>query len=141
MTERQKLFLLSIRVSNCTPGWTLRTIDIKQVILLPEERKAFLKIGINITGPIVTFRGLQRLYDQIHSYSQKPVKNGSICEIEPGHKFISVKCFCQVENNTYVLGYLFRNKQGVLFDTSTNEELTDLHLADSKTHTLMFLVS
>ena len=29
MTERQKLFLLSTRVSNCTPGWTLRTIDIK----------------------------------------------------------------------------------------------------------------
>ena len=28
MTERQKLFLLSARVSNCTPGWTLRTIDI-----------------------------------------------------------------------------------------------------------------
>ena len=28
MTERQKLFLLSTRVSNCTPGWTLRTIDI-----------------------------------------------------------------------------------------------------------------
>ena len=73
---------------------------LKQVILLPEERKAFLKIGINITGPIVTFRGLQRLYDQMHSYSQKSVKNGSICEIEPGNKFISVKCFCQVENNT-----------------------------------------
>ena len=29
MTERQKLFLLSTRVSNCTPRWTFRTIDIK----------------------------------------------------------------------------------------------------------------
>ena len=29
MTERQKRFLLSTRVSNCTPGWTFRTIDIK----------------------------------------------------------------------------------------------------------------
>ena len=41
MTERQKLFLLSTRVSNCTPGWPLRTIDIK---ILKKENSLRRKI-------------------------------------------------------------------------------------------------
>ena len=31
MIEWQNLFLLSTRVSNCTPGWTFRTIDINHL--------------------------------------------------------------------------------------------------------------
>ena len=41
MTERQKLFLLSTRVSNCTPGWTLRTIDINCLFALLNDSLYF----------------------------------------------------------------------------------------------------
>ena len=112
----------------------------KQTVLLPDEIKAFEKIGIEVTGPVVKFKGLKRLYDVIHSYKHKAVKNGSICEIEPGDTFISVQCFCQVQDNTYAFGYLFTNKQGVLYDTSTSDELINLHLADSITHRFFNLV-
>ena len=54
MTERQKLFLLSARVSNCTSGWTLRTIDIKikQVIKTFSTREGWWYIGIKGDGGV-----------------------------------------------------------------------------------------
>ena len=61
----------------------------------------------------------------------KSVKNGSICEIEPGKQFILIKCFCQTSNDLYAIGYFFTNKDDVFYDTSTTDDgLTDLHLAD-----------
>ena len=67
---------------------------IKKTVLLPDEIKAFDNIGIKVTEPILTFRVLKRIHDQLHSYNHKSAKNGSICEIEPGKNFISIKYFC-----------------------------------------------
>ena len=114
---------------------------IKKTVLLLDEIKAFDNIGIKVTEPILTFRVLKRMHDQLHSYNHKSVKNGSICEIEPGKNFISIKYFCQLpNNNTYALGYLFTNKDDVFYDTTTNDDgLPDLHLADSITHRFFLL--
>ena len=115
---------------------------IKKTVLLLDEIKAFDNIGIKVTEPILTFRVLKRMHDQLHSYNHKSVKNGSICEIEPGKNFITIKYFCQLpNNNTYALGYLFTNKDDVFYDTTTNDDgLPDLHLADSITHRFFYLV-
>ena len=114
---------------------------IRKTVLLPEEIQAFSNVGIQITEPIVTFRVFQRIYDQLHACNPKSVKNGSICEIEPGKQFISIKCFCQTSNDLYAIGYFFTNKDDVFYDTSTTDDvLTDLHLADSITHRFFYLV-
>ena len=77
----------------------------------------------------------------MHAFNPKSVKNGSICEIEPGKQFISIKCFCQTSNDQYAVGYFFTNKDDVFYDTSTTDDgLTDLHLADSITHRFFYLV-
>ena len=91
-----KFMKLEYLHDNFTPLTKLEVIvgKTKQIVLLPEEIKAFNDIGIKLTGPVVTFRVLQRVNDQLHAYNHKSVKNGSICEIEPGKKFISIKCFC-----------------------------------------------
>ena len=120
---------------NFTPLTKFEVIvgKMKQTVLLPEEIKAFNDIGIKLTEPVVTFRILQRVNGQLHAYNHKSVKNGSICEIEPGKKFISIKHFCKIRNSTYALCNLFTIKEDVFYDTSTND-ITDLHLADGITH-------
>ena len=114
---------------------------IKQTVLLHEEITAFNDIGIKLkpTEPVVTFRILQRVNDKLHAYKQKSVKNGSICEIQPGKKFVCIKCFCKIRNSTYALCNLFTIKEDVFYDTSTND-ITDLHLADAITHRFFYLV-
>ena len=66
--------------------------------LLHEKINVFRRIGVAVYKFVLPFSGQKEsMMKFIHNTKKGWRMNGSICEIEPGKKFISVKCICQVE--------------------------------------------